>query len=341
MSKPTTAASSEEVRPDSINPLSDDYINRFIREHGYDSTEVVIARLWQWIGLNGGENSVTLLMYEAHKALSKLRAPVSDIRKGFELTYAADADDPACASDLSHFTNGWRACIMSQVRAPVADERQGDIAAGLQDSAYCAGLQRGFMLGNHNDNDGLRQALESRDGYVKTIKDARDARASAPVAGEAEIMAIVRDQCPDFDATHEGPSEDDMISIARTLLARYAAPQASEAVRDAGIAASEEVVLPPLPEALALQPGQLGHTDQTLDYFARAAILADRQHRADEVAYIARLRAALILARDSHGVTLLTDPPQNAWKARGVGDVIRAALSAQPGAQTPLKEENA
>ncbi len=55
--------------------------------------------------------------------LSKLRVPVSDIRKGFELTYAADADDPACASDLRHFTNGWRACIMSQVRAPVADER--------------------------------------------------------------------------------------------------------------------------------------------------------------------------------------------------------------------------
>ncbi|WP_054487587.1 hypothetical protein [Achromobacter sp. 2789STDY5608621] len=57
--------------------------------------------------------------------------------------------------------------------------------------------------------------------------------------------------------------------------------QASEAVRDAGIAASEDVVLPPLPEALALQPGQLGHTDQTLDYFARAAVLADRQQRAD------------------------------------------------------------
>ena len=81
----------------------------------------------------------------------------------------------------------------------------------------------------------------------------------------------------------------------------YAAPQASEAVRDAGIAASgaeprdnsgcpsnspgsekqaADVVLPPLPEALALQPGQLGHTNQTLDYFARAAVLADRKNRA-------------------------------------------------------------
>lgn len=58
----------------------------------------------------------------AYVLLSRLRAPVSDIREGFELTYAADADDPTCASDLRHFTNGWQACIMSQVRAPV-DER--------------------------------------------------------------------------------------------------------------------------------------------------------------------------------------------------------------------------
>ncbi|KNY09398.1 hypothetical protein AKG08_17265 [Achromobacter piechaudii] len=46
-----------------------------------------------------------------------------EIRSGFELCYAVDADDPANVSDLGHFTNGWRACIMSQVRAPVADER--------------------------------------------------------------------------------------------------------------------------------------------------------------------------------------------------------------------------
>lgn len=51
------------------------------------------------------------------------QAANKEIRAGFELTYAADADDPTCASDLSHFTNGWHACIMSQVRAPVADER--------------------------------------------------------------------------------------------------------------------------------------------------------------------------------------------------------------------------
>ena len=59
------------------NPLSDEYVNAIIQRHGYDSPETVIARLAQWIGLNGGEDGVTLLMYEAHKALSKLRAPVA------------------------------------------------------------------------------------------------------------------------------------------------------------------------------------------------------------------------------------------------------------------------
>ncbi|CUI56038.1 hypothetical protein [Achromobacter xylosoxidans] len=51
------------------------------------------------------------------------QAAEQEIREAFELIYAADADDPACAADLFHFTNGWRTCIMSQVRAPVAGER--------------------------------------------------------------------------------------------------------------------------------------------------------------------------------------------------------------------------
>lgn len=68
------------------NPLSDEYVNAVIQQHGYDSPECVIARLHQWIGLHGGENGLTLLMYEAHKALSKLRAPVADICIGVSAT---------------------------------------------------------------------------------------------------------------------------------------------------------------------------------------------------------------------------------------------------------------
>ncbi len=39
---------------------------------------------------------------------------------------------------------------------------------------------------------------------------------------------------------------------------------------------------------------------------------------AELVAENSKLRNALILALDSHGVVLLSDPPQDAWKAGGV-----------------------
>ncbi|MGE8691487.1 MAG: hypothetical protein ACN6PJ_30370 [Achromobacter sp.] len=68
------------------DPLSDEYVNAVIQRHGYQSPETVIARLWQWIGRTGGENGVTLLMYEAHKALVKLRAPVAEIHVGVSAT---------------------------------------------------------------------------------------------------------------------------------------------------------------------------------------------------------------------------------------------------------------
>jgi|GEM_PF-1171289 hypothetical protein len=71
-------------------PFSDEYVNAVIQQHGYDSPECVIARLHQWIGLHGGENGVTLLMYEAHKALVKLRAPVADERAADTLTQVYD-----------------------------------------------------------------------------------------------------------------------------------------------------------------------------------------------------------------------------------------------------------
>ncbi|MCS3504975.1 hypothetical protein [Achromobacter sp. JUb104] len=58
-------------------PLSDEYVNAVIQKYGYQSIEAVGARLYQWIGLHGGENGLTLLIYEAHKALSALRAPVA------------------------------------------------------------------------------------------------------------------------------------------------------------------------------------------------------------------------------------------------------------------------
>ncbi|CAB3857521.1 hypothetical protein LMG3410_02106 [Achromobacter aegrifaciens] len=72
MTDHTTAAQAADT-----NPLSNEHVNAVIQRHGYQSPEAVCARLYQWIGLHGEENGVTLLIYEAHKALSQLRAPVA------------------------------------------------------------------------------------------------------------------------------------------------------------------------------------------------------------------------------------------------------------------------
>jgi len=110
--------------------------------------------------------------------LYQLRAPVSDIREGFELTYGADADNPACASDLTHFTNGWRACIMSQVRAPVADER-----AALQKLVHLEDMRLRLRAlhesGHGTDYDYYHKALPA------AWEAARAALASAPVVSQA------------------------------------------------------------------------------------------------------------------------------------------------------------
>ncbi|WP_429942010.1 dATP/dGTP pyrophosphohydrolase domain-containing protein [Achromobacter xylosoxidans] len=146
--------------------------------------------------------------------LSKLRAPVSSIREGFELTYAADADDPACASDLSHFTNGWRACVMSQVRAPVADEEDQPTAPNDDAIAEC--------WVSASDIDGIAYDGPSFErGY-------RAALASAPVAGEAQIIGYVpplylemrRRGMPVNSKIQHSPSDDATAPL-------YAAPQAS------------------------------------------------------------------------------------------------------------------
>ncbi|OAE72571.1 hypothetical protein A7J71_11165 [Achromobacter insolitus] len=59
-------------------------------------------------------------------------------------------------------------------------------------------------------------------------------------------------------------------------------------------------------------------------------ILAGELGRAIERRFEA-LITALILARDAHGVMLMTYPPQDAWKARRVDDAIRDALAGTDG----------
>lgn len=115
------------------------------------------------------------------------QAAEQEIREAFELTYAADADDPACAADLFHFTNGWRACIMSQVRAPVTDEPPG----GTHWPVLRA-MARNYTAGKHTwdalDANACEQAAEE-------IRRLRAALASAPVASARAALAQLEAAC--------------------------------------------------------------------------------------------------------------------------------------------------
>lgn len=73
------------------------------------------------------------------------QAATKEIHKAFELSYAADADDPANATELSHFANGWRACIMSKLRA---EGVQAGKVAGHSEVARCTAPS---MRKNHVD----------------------------------------------------------------------------------------------------------------------------------------------------------------------------------------------
>jgi hypothetical protein len=112
------------------DPLSDEYVNAVIRQHGYGHPTAVAARLWQWIGLPGSENGVTLLIYEAHKALSKLRAesvqagdedapPIAPDDEAISEAWITASDCDGIAYDGPSFERGYRAALAS---APVAGE---------------------------------------------------------------------------------------------------------------------------------------------------------------------------------------------------------------------------
>lgn len=163
------------------NPLSEEYVNEIIQRHGYDSPESVIAQLHQWIGLHGGEDTVTLLMYEAHKALSKLRAPV-------------------------------------------ADETQALHDHDLWFQEY------GQTLGAFYNN----LTIHTRAAWVAASRQYA-ALASAPVAGEAQPVAYLHTS--NRMLTWPGKLTEVQLNsgVWRPLYDRPAAPQASEAVRDAAL----------------------------------------------------------------------------------------------------------
>ena len=180
------------------DPLSDQFVNAVIRQHGYDSPEAVIARLWQWIGLNGSENGVTLLMYEAHKALSKLRAPVADV----PLTHR-------CANCDAVFQGA--GCPSCRLAAPVA-------------SAPVAGEARPVAVTDHQGN------VHWRHGRKAGIALYAAPQAST-ISGEAVAWEIPNPHLGSELTSHKARADEARrLGLTVHELFRHAAPQASEAV---------------------------------------------------------------------------------------------------------------
>lgn len=163
------------------------------------------------------------LMNVAYALLSKLRAPVSSIREGFELTYAADADDPACAADLSHFTNGWRACLMSQARAPVADERA---ALDLLDTLFTA-YENGTPCYEEPDSQGgyLGMAFRIDDDTFRACADLLNKERPRTAGALASAPAAITELRIEFTAGGVG-----YVSIESARAAVLAASRASAPV---------------------------------------------------------------------------------------------------------------
>ncbi|WP_116521041.1 hypothetical protein [Achromobacter insuavis] len=270
------------------NPLSDEYVNAIIQRHGYDSPESVIAQLHQWIGLHGGEDTVTLLMYEAHKVLSKLRAPVPKPWEELAATvYQACGgyDMPARVLDLlsaaasgqdfAHLINGVLPCC-----APVADER-----AACPTDVCQAGKTDGVLCANEecDRTNGVRPPMCRIPGVREDVLR-RAALVSAPVAGEAPTD----DEIIDMAVEPLGIDCDRMpygvVIFARSLLSRYAAPQASAEALEIARAALMEIA--DLADVEADQRGVI--VNQALTKIARmtAAPQADKdggQQRAGDV----------------------------------------------------------
>jgi hypothetical protein len=108
--------------------------------------------------------------------------------------------------------------LLRVTRAQLEHQR----ADALYDSAYCAGLGRGFTLGQFDDNEGLRKALESREGYLKDLREASAALAEPHDAlTDAQILEIGGRF---FRPGHNPDAEPAFIKAVRAIIAATKEP---------------------------------------------------------------------------------------------------------------------
>ncbi|KAB1444953.1 hypothetical protein [Bordetella bronchiseptica] len=223
------------------DPLSDQFVNTVIQRHGYDSPETVIARLAQWIGLHGGENSVTLLMCEAHKALSKLRSPApamqeavltdAEIREiqGTHLVTVRSRD--ALIASVIVAGRAIEAAVLSKLRAPVAGEAQPAVARVVDGGKFGATLR---FIGSGRPLPKVGTLLYAAPQASEAVRDAaleeaaklmdQTSRSSGaaliralkttPAPTAAEVAGDVDELFEVFKAAEQRRAEDDMLTIA-------------------------------------------------------------------------------------------------------------------------------
>lgn len=346
------------------NQLSDEYVNAVIQRHGYDSPEAVIARLWQWIGLNGGENSVTLLMYEAHKMLSKLRAPVANSTLPLEKALHELVSKIAPGLDTGDLLqDAQRASAMldaMQARAalangPVADTRLRNLVkeaitwmetGGGPAVSLCADLRAALASAPADPEaaevDFLVRVLENLETWRaedwSELLERRPAilamlrplvSASAPVAGEAQhdtdSVCAWQVWWNQHKSRYTTTRQASLAAFAAGKEWRGAAPQA----REAKPVFSQCVLHGPAPEGFA-DWYQWLEAPVKKGAFIRAATAADweRSEDASRASEAQDLKAAL-------GAALCrANSAEAMWrKCRDELKAVRAALSAQPGAQ--------
>jgi hypothetical protein len=67
----------EDTKPvvlDAATPMSNEHVNVVAAKDGYQHPNAVLARIDQYVDRYGAENTVTLLLYEAQKAIRELQS---------------------------------------------------------------------------------------------------------------------------------------------------------------------------------------------------------------------------------------------------------------------------
>lgn len=116
-------------------------------QQAHDAPAAVAQRIEQYIGRYGRDNTATLLLYEAMKAL--------------------------------------RACPPAARDAQPSQAMPQEVRDALRDSAYLAGVTAGWNLGINEDNAGLERLEASYRGYLKPLRDWQKAsRPDAAIAAQ-------------------------------------------------------------------------------------------------------------------------------------------------------------